>query len=108
MQKVKLAERRAFPRFSTNVPVQIVRPDAFCSQPIAATVQDISQGGVSLLTTVSIPEGEWIVIQPDVKGAGFGSEVVAIVQRSFPESSAVKLACRFPQPLDYSILRLFK
>ena len=100
--------RRAFPRVPTNIPVQVVRPDAFSLDPVTATVIDISQNGAMLLCPITIPLGEWIVIRPDQKGAGYGEEIVAIVDRSIPaESGQFKLACRFPVPVDYSVLRLF-
>ncbi|MBI3463017.1 MAG: hypothetical protein HY000_08145, partial [Planctomycetes bacterium] len=47
-------------------------------------------------------------IRPDQKGAGYGEEIVAIVDRILPgDSGQVKIACRFPVPVDYSVLRLF-
>ena len=100
--------RRAFPRVPTDIPVQVVRPDAFSTEPVAATLLDISQSGAMLLSPITVPLGEWIVIRPHQKGAGFGEEIVAIVDRTLPaESDQVKLACRFPVPVDYSVLRLF-
>lgn len=106
--KVSAAERRAFPRVHAEVPVEIVRADHACGEPFAATLRDISQNGALLLTTTAVPIGEWIVIRPDRRGAGFGTEVSAIVDRNLtPDQSQVKLVCRFPQPVDYSVLRLF-
>ena len=106
--KTAATSRRAFPRVPTDIPVQVVRPDAFSLDPFAATLLDISQNGAMVLCRTTIPLGEWIVIRPDHKGAGFGEEIVAIVDRTIPaDSGQVKLACRFPVPLDYSVLRLF-
>jgi hypothetical protein len=90
------------------VPVEVVRPDYSCGEPPAATLLDISQNGALLLCETAIPAGEWIVIRPDRKGSGFGAEVTAVVDRNVtPNERQAKLVCRFPQPLDYSMLRLF-
>ena len=106
--KTTATGRRAFPRVPTDIPVLLARPDAFSSDPVAATLIDISQSGAMLLCSITVPMGEWIVIRPDHKGAGYGEEIVAIVDRTIPaESGQFKLACRFPVPMDYSVLRLF-
>ena len=106
--KVSASERRAFPRVQAEVPVEIVRTDLTCSEPFAATLLDISQSGALVLSATAIPAGEWIVIRPDRRGAGFGTELTAIVDRNLtPDQPQAKLTCRFPQPVDYSVLRLF-
>ena len=100
--------RRAFPRVQAEVPVEIVRSDQGCGEPLAATLLDISQNGALVLTATALPAGEWIVIRPDRKGAGFGTELTAIVDRNMtPDQPQAKLICRFSQPVDYSVLRLF-
>jgi hypothetical protein len=77
-------------------------------EPVAATLLDISQSGAMLLCSTTIPLGEWIVVRPHQNGAGYGEEVVAVVDRTLPgDRGQVKIACRFPVPLDYSVLRLF-
>ena len=106
--KSTAADRRAFPRAQAEVPVEVVRPDILDVRPLAATLLDISQNGALVLSNVIIPDGEWIVIRPDRKGPGYGEEVTAIVERNLaPNQPRAKLACRFPQPVDYSVLRLF-
>ena len=106
--KAAVADRRAFPRVQTEIPVQVVRPDSFSDEPFAATLEDISQNGALIATQTVIPPGEWVVIRPDQRGAGFGTEIVAIVERNLSkEPGKARLACRFPQPVDYSVLRLF-
>ena len=103
------SDRRAFPRVDIQSIVQVVRPDHGNCQPFDAKLVDISQNGALLVSSIAIPAGEWITIRPDQKGAGFGTEVTMIVERNLsPTESHAKLACRFPQPLDYSILRLFR
>ena len=106
--KISASERRAFPRVHAEVPVELVRPDDSCGETFAATLLDISQNSALVLTATAIPNGEWIVIRPDRRGAGFGTEVTAIVDRNLaPNQPQAKLVCRFAQPLDYSALRLF-
>jgi len=106
--KTSASERRAFPRVQAEVPVELVRPDHSCGEPFAATLLNISQNGAMVLSDTAIPAGEWIVIRPDRKGAGFGTEVTAVVDRNLaPDQRRAKLVCRFPQPVDYSVLRLF-
>lgn len=106
--KAAASDRRAFPRIPAALPVQIVRPDSFCDEPIAATLEDISQSGALVFSPVPIPVGEWIVIRPDQKGAGFGAEITAVVEHDLSKAPGqAKLACRFPQPVDYSVFRLF-
>jgi hypothetical protein len=101
-------ERRAFPRIPTQLPVQVVRPDAFCDDTSDALLENISQSGALLITHTPIAIGEWIVIQPTKQGFGFGSEIVAIVERTRSGATPpYTLACRFPEPVDYSILRMF-
>jgi hypothetical protein len=90
------------------MPVELVRPDDSCGEPLAATLWDISQNGALVLTTTAIPKGEWIVIRPGQRAGGFGSELTAIVDRNVAtDQPQVRLVCRFPQPLDYSVLRHF-
>ncbi len=106
--KSTASERRAFPRREANYPVQVVRPDSFDCDPFDATLLDISQTGLLLLTAVDIPVGEWIVVRPDQRGAGFGAEVIAIVDRRLPpQDGQQRIACRFPEPIDYAVLRQF-
>ncbi len=108
MHKATAAERRAFPRREANYPVQVVRPDSFYCDPFDATLLDISQTGLLIQTTADIPVGEWIVVRPDQRGAGFGTEVIAIVDRRLPsQDGQQRIACRFPEPIDYSVLRQF-
>ena len=108
LNEVSASARRAFPRIRAKVPIEIIRADNPCGEPLAATLLDISQSGALLLTATAIPNGEWIVIQPDRRGAGFGTELTAIVDRNLtPEQPQANLTCRFPQPVDYSVLRLF-
>ncbi len=106
--KASVSDRRAFPRVQTEVPIEIVRPDQPIVEPFAATLLDISQNGAMILSPEPIPTGEWIMMRPDRKGAGFGTEIVAIVDHNLsPNDAQAKLACRFPQPVEYSVLRLF-
>jgi hypothetical protein len=106
--KTQSNSRRAFPRVPLVQRVEIERPERGAGGIIEATLADISQNGLLVVTNEDIPPGEWITIRPDHKGAGFGAEVVAIVERNLtPGQSQAKLACRFPQPVDYSVLRLF-
>ena len=92
-----------------SVPVEIVRPDCPDGRTIPAMLQDISQAGVRVVTSESIPAGEWIVIRPDRKGAGYGTEVTAVVERSVSSNeSQPSLICRFQTPLDYATLQLFR
>ena len=108
VEQASAADQRAFPRIPREIPIQILRPDYFCSEPIPARLKNISQNGALLVTTQPIPPEEWIVIRPDQKGAGFGDEISAIVDRHLSESTdSVTLACRFPEPLEYAVLRLF-
>ena len=102
------SSRRAFPRVPTEIRVHITRPDHSPLELIPATLQDISQNGAMVITTKTIPLGEWIALRPDHRGPAFGEELTAIVDRVIPaEGNAVKLACRFPEPLDYAVLRNF-
>src|SRR2546428_543301 len=95
---VSASERRAFPRVHAEVPVELARSDHSCGEPHAATLLNISQNGALLLTATAIPVGEWIVIRPDRRGAGFGTEVTAVVDRNLaPDQPQAKLVCRFPQ-----------
>ena len=106
--KTSASDRRAFPRVTVAMPVEIVRADCGSCDSFPATLADISQNGALVTTSEPIPVGEWIVIRPDHKGAGFGVEVTAIVERNLtPGGPQAKLTCRFPQPVDYSVLRLF-
>ena len=75
--QISAPDRRAFPRFRTEMPVELVRPDDSCGEPLAATLWDISQNGALVLTTTAIPKGEWIVIRPGQRAGGFGSELGA-------------------------------
>jgi hypothetical protein len=62
-----------------------------------------------VLTTEKVPVGEWIVVRPDRKGAGYGKEVTAVVERDMaPNEPLSKLVCRFPEPIDYGTLQLFR
>lgn len=100
-------DRRAFPRANAEVPVELVRTE-HPGEPLTATLLAISQNSAVVLTTAVIPIGEWIMICPDRRGAGFGAEVTAIVDRnSAPDHPQAKLICRFPEPLDYSVMQLF-
>lgn len=102
-----VSDRRRFARAHTAKPVEIIRR-RFSGKPIAATLLDISRTGALIVTTVSIPLGEWITIRPALKGAGFGIEVDAVVHRNAPcESGHVELGCWFPEALDYSVVRPF-
>lgn len=101
-------ERRAFPRVPTQLAVQVVRPDAFCDDTCTALLENISQSGALVITHTPIAIGEWVVIRPAEQGFGFGSEIVAIVERTRSgPTPPYTLACRFPEPLDYSVLRMF-
>jgi len=101
-------DRRAFPRVPVAIPVEVLRTDLGRTDYKPATLSDISQNGALLVTTEAIPNGEWIQIRPDQKGAGFGVDVVAIVDRNLtPGQAEVTLSCRFPQPIAYSVLQLF-
>lgn len=108
ISKVAASDRRAFPRFRADMTVEIVRPDHSNAEPVAGTLLDISQSGALVQSTTMIPDGEWIVIRPDPKGAGFGAELTAIVHRNLTSKGPhAQFACRFPQPVEYSALRLF-
>ena len=101
--------RRAFPRVDKDVPVEIVRTDTADGRTVRATMQELSQAGVVIVTTERIATGEWIMLRPDRKGAGYGTEVTAVVERnSTPNEPVAKLICRFPTPLDYATLQLFR
>ncbi len=91
------------------MPVEIVRTEQGGADVIHATLVDISQSGALIIAPTAIPAGEWIVLRPDQKGAGFGVEITAIVDHNLtPGGPTAKLTCRFPQPVDYSVLRLFR
>ena len=108
MNKANVPDRRRFPRMRSNRLVEIVR-SAVRSRPIEATMRDVSQTGAMLISSVPIPLGESVVIRPSLKGAGFEAEIVAIVERHAPsESGDAHVACRFPELLDYSVVRLFQ
>jgi hypothetical protein len=103
------SNRRAFPRVAAAVPVEIVRPDSIDSRTIRAVLHEISQTGAVVTTDEAIPSGEWIVLRPDRKGAGYGQEVTAAVERNLsPNEPQAKLVCRFPNPLDYATLQKFR
>ena len=102
------SDRRAFPRLPTDLPVKVTRPDSFSSEPLAATLQDISHTGALLTVEESIPVGEWIAIQPDQQGFVFNEEICAAIDAAVSlEDGRVRLVCRFPIPIDYSVLQLF-
>lgn len=101
-------ERRAFPRIPTAIRVQIVRPDVFADAVCSATLHNLSQSGALLHAEVEVGVGEWIMIRPAERGFGFGSEIVAIVERATSRcGKRYTLACRFPEPLDYAVIRSF-
>jgi hypothetical protein len=103
-----VSERRAFPRIRVDVPVEVFRGDYSCGEPIPATLLNISQDGALMSAAAVIPIGEWILMRPDRRGAGFGTEVTAVVERHVAsDQPQPRFVCRFPQPLDYSTLRLF-
>ena len=105
----KNASRRGFARFANKVPVEMIRPDRNDPVPASATLEDMSQSGALLLCQEAVPDGEWVVLRPDRHGAGYGTEVTAIVERNLtPNESSAKLVLTFPQPLDYSVLALFR
>ena len=102
------SDRRAFPRVNTERSIEIVRPDFSGQEPFSATLLDFSQNGAMVNSKIHVPLGEWIVIRPDRKGPGFGAEVIAIVDHDLtPNEPTAKLACRFPEPVEFSVLRLF-
>src|SRR5262245_26224713 len=103
------SDQRAFPRVIAEVPVEVVRPLSTDAKTIHATLQNLSQTGVVVITEERIPNGEWVMLRPDRKGAGYGTEVTAVVERNAtPNEPVSKLICRFPTPLDYATLQLFR
>ena len=103
------SDQRVFPRVTAEIPVEIVRPLSTDAKTVRATLQNLSQTGVIVVTEERIPSGEWIMLRPDRKGAGYGTEVTAVVERdAAPNESVARLICRFPTPLDYATLQLFR
>jgi hypothetical protein len=103
------SNRRAFPRVPAAVPVEIVRPDRLEGKPIRAALDELSQMGAVVTTNTSIPAGDWINLRPDRKGAGYGADITAVIERVEPGGEGeVRLICRFPNPLDYATLMLFR
>lgn len=108
MKRQSTAERRAFPRVPTRVSVQLARPDAIVSPQMTATLLNVSQSGALVLSAEWIAVGEWIVLQPHTADPRHRRELVAIVDKCTRlESGQVRLACRFPNRLDYSEIRHF-
>ena len=104
MEKKASLDRRAFARIPTNKNVRIIRPDSLSCEPMDGILADISQTGASVISPEPIEAGEWIVLQPN-EGEDF--EITAVVIRTLSsEPGAIKLACIFPEPLDYSVAQL--
>ncbi|MBY0513410.1 MAG: PilZ domain-containing protein, partial [Gemmataceae bacterium] len=92
-----MPERRAHPRYAAGFPVRmhLVNPDGTIGAAEDGVCEDVSAGGVRILTRGPVPADRMYLEFRSVEGVA-GNAVLATVNRAGRAPGGHATACRFP------------
>jgi len=107
-EKTAAEERRVWLRHAANLNVRCEPVNDQTDAPVSAAVNDLSRGGIQLVTAQRFEPGSMLSIDLSAGPEGRGLSVLACVVRTHPVGeSDWSMGCRFASELDEQQLQAF-